>query len=74
MVYQLLFEKQSSHCTLLPAVFNQLPTSTNRKVFENQLCNQSSQLENFLLSSCATTELTLFRVSKDEWNTMEGTG
>jgi len=48
-VYQLSSEKRSSHYTSLPAVFNSLPTSTNWEVFEKQLCNQSTQYENFLL-------------------------
>jgi len=40
-VYQLLSEKRSSHYTLLSAAFNPLPPSTDREVFEKQLCNQS---------------------------------
>jgi len=77
-VYQLSSEKQSSHYTLLPAVFNPLP---NREVFEKELCNLGSQYEKygkFSISngkpSCATIESTLFTVSKDELNTKEGTG
>jgi len=48
---------------------------------EKQLCNQSSQYEKYRKfsvmkrkPSCAATESTLFAVSKDEWNTKEGTG
>jgi len=52
----------------LSAVFNLLPASMNLK----QLCNQSSQYENFFIStSCAATESTLLAVSKDEWNAKE---
>jgi len=32
LVYQLLSEKRSSHCTLFPAVFDLLPESMNQKV------------------------------------------
>jgi len=62
-------------------VFNPLSTSTNQEVFEKQLCNQSSQYEKcrkFSVTngkpSHATTESTLFPVSKDEWNIKHGTG
>jgi len=80
-VYQLLSEKRSSHCALLPAAFNLLPTSTNQELFENQLRNQNSQYEKYRKftvtkkkPSHTATESTLFAVSKDEWNTQQGTG
>jgi len=41
-VYQLSSEKQSNHYTSLPAAFNPLPPSMDRKILEKQLCNQSS--------------------------------
>jgi len=69
-------EKRSSHYTSLPAVFNPLPTSTNREAFEKKLCNQSSQYEKYgkfsimkRKPSHATTKSTLLSVSKDKWNT-----
>jgi len=71
----------SIHCPSLSAMFNSLHSSTNQEVFEKHLCNKSSYYEKdwqFLITqrkpSCATTKLTLFTVSKDEWNTKEDTG
>ena len=58
-----------------------LHSSTNQEVFKKYLCNTSRHYEKygqFLVTqrkpSHATTKLTLFTVSKDEWNTEEGTG
>ena len=61
-------------------MFNLLHSSTHRELFEKHLCNQSSHYENtdnFQYEgklSCATAKLTLFTVSKDEWDTKEDTG
>jgi len=53
----------------------------NQEVLEKHLCNKSSHYEKygrFLVTqrkqSHATTKLTLFTISKDEWNTKEDTG
>jgi len=77
-VYQLLPEKQSSHYTSLPAEFNPLPPTVDWEVFEKQLCDQNRKYRKFSITkrkpSHATTESTLFAVSKDEWNIKEGTG
>jgi len=75
--YIILSEKGSSHYASLPAVFNLLPTSMNREIFEKQLCNQSSQHKKcgrFSFMKGSITKLTLFTVSKIEWNTKEDTG
>jgi len=72
----------SIHCpSLLSAMFDSLHSSTNQEVFEKHLCNKSSHYEKcgwFLVMqrkpSRATTNLMLFIVSKDEWNTKEDTG
>jgi len=71
----------SIHCPSLSAMFDLLDGSTNQEVFEKHLCRKSSHYEKyrrFLITqrkpSCATTKLTLFTVSKDDWNTKEGTG
>jgi len=72
---------RSIHCPSLSAMFNSLHSSTNQEIFEKHLCNKSSHYEKyrqFLITQrkplCATTKLTLFTVSKDEWNTKEDTG
>ena len=72
----------SIHCPSLSAMFDLLHSSTNQEVFEKHLCIKSSHYEKygrFLVtqrkpSARATTKLTLFTVSKDEWNTKEDTG
>ena len=71
----------SIHCPSLSAMFDLLHSSTNQEVFEKHLCIKSSHYEKygrFLVTqrkpSRATTKLTLFTVSKDEWNTKEDTG
>jgi len=71
----------SIHCPSLSAVFDSLHSSTNQEMFEKHLCNKSSHYEKygwFLVMqrkpSHATIELTLFTVSKDEWNTKEDNG
>jgi len=71
--------KYSLPCKL--RMFDSLRSSANQEVFEKHLCNKSSHYEKyrrFLItqrkSSHATTKLTLFTVSKDEWNTKEDTG
>jgi len=54
----------------------------NQEMFEKHICNKSSHYEKyrqFLVNlqgkpSRATTKLTLFTVSKDEWNIKEDTG
>jgi len=50
----------------------------NQKLFEKHLYNQGSHYEKYgrfpLHKVHATTESTLFTVSKDEWNIKEGTG
>jgi len=68
----------SIHCPSLSAMFDLLHSSMDQEVFEKHLCNKSSHYEKyrrFLItqrkSSCATTKLTLFTVSKDEWNTKD---
>ena len=62
-------------------MFDLLHSNTNQEVFEKHLCIKSSHYEKygrFLITqrkpSRATTKLTLFTVSKDEWNTKEDTG
>jgi len=69
------------HSPSLWAMFDSLHSSTNQEELEKNLCNKSSHYEKygrFLATqrkpSCATTKLTLFTVSKDEWNTKEDTG
>ena len=71
----------SIHCPSLSAMFDLLHSSMNQEVFEKHLCIKSSHYEKywrFLITqrkpSHATTKLTLFIVSKDEWNTKEDTG
>jgi len=71
----------SIHCPSLSAMFDLLHSSTNQKVSEKHLCIKSSHYEKygrFLVTqrkpSRATTKLTLFTVSKDEWNTKQDTG
>jgi len=69
------------YCPSLSAMFDLLHSSTNQEVFEKHLCNKCNRYEKyrgFLIMqrkpSCVTTKLTLFTVSKDEWNTKEDTG
>jgi len=71
----------SIHCPSLSAMFYSLHSSTNQELFKKHLCSKCSHYEKygrFLVTqrklSCATTRLTLFTVSKDEWNTKEDTG
>ena len=71
----------SIHYRSLFAMFTQLHSSTNQELFEKHVRDQSSHYEKygrFLVtqrkpSARATTKLTLFNVSKDEWNTKEDT-
>ena len=64
----------------MSATFNTLHSSTNQELFEKFLCNQNRHYEkygNFHYKgkpSHATTKLTLYTVSKDEWDTKEYTG
>ena len=57
-----------------------LHSSTNQELFKMHLHNQGSHLKIWTIfimrrkPSHATTELTLFTVCKDEWNTKEDTG
>jgi len=60
---------------------NALYSSMNQQLFEKNLCNQSSLYENygwFLLRieaiMCILQNQHFFVVSKDEWDTKEGTG
>jgi len=68
-----LSEKRSSHYASLPAALSPLPLSTDQEVFEKQLSNQYEKYGDFFVTkrkpSCATTESTLFTVSKNERNT-----
>jgi len=71
----------SINCLSLSAMFDSLHSSTNQELFEKHLCNKSSHYEKyrrFLVMqrkpSRATTKLTPFTISKDEWNTKEDTG
>jgi len=71
----------SIHCPSLSAMFDSLHSSTNQELFGKHLCNQGShygKCGQFLVMqrkpSHTTTKLTLFTVSKDEWNTKEDTG
>jgi len=69
--------KDALSCASVLAMFNALYSSMNQQLFEKNLCNQSSLYENyrrFLLQIEATSKSTLFVVSKDEWDTKEGTG
>ena len=70
----------SIQCPSLSAMFDSLHSSTNQELPEKHLCNKSSHDEKYGLflitqrkASRATTELMLFTVSKDEWNTNEDT-
>jgi len=71
----------SIHCPSLSAMFDSIHNNTNQELFEKHLCNHGSHYEKyrrfFVMQrkpSCATTKLTLFTVSKYEWNTKEDTG
>ena len=61
-------------------MFNALHSISNQELLEKHLCYQNSHYEKygrFLYKekpSHATAELTLFAVSKDEWDAKEGTG
>ena len=62
-------------------MFNPLHSCTNRELLEKYLCNQNSHYEKYGQfplcegkPSRATAKLTLFTVSKDEWDTKEDTG
>ena len=62
-------------------MFDSLHSSTNEELFEKHLCDKNNHYEKygqFLITqrkpSHATTKLTPFTVSKDEWNTKEDTG
>jgi len=76
LVYQLLSEKWSSYYALLPAVFNLLPTSIWNvcSCAIKEASMKSTENYSSRKPSCATTKSTLLAVSKDEWNTKEGTG
>jgi len=74
IVYQLSSEKWSSHYTLFPTVITQQ--------YENNCLNRTSAIKTATMKitddfcyewHMPTTKLTLFVVSKDEWNTKEGT-
>ena len=57
-------------------MFNLLHSSTNQELFEKHLCNQNvhyGRLPYEKKPSCATAKLTLFAVSKVEWDTKEDT-
>jgi len=60
----------------LPAMFNQLCSSTNQLLFKKSFCNQSSHYENYRQFNGShhvpTTKSTLFMANKDEWYTKEG--
>jgi len=71
----------SIHCPSLSAMIDLLHSITNQELFEKRSCNQVATMKKywrFLVTqrkpSCATIKLTLFTVSKDEWNTKEDTG
>jgi len=68
-VYQLSSQKWSTHYTSLPAVFNLLLTSMNREVFEYVASRKI-----FCYKEEAIMCNHRIPVSKDEWNTKEGTG
>ena len=61
-------------------MFNPLHSSMNQELFEKHFCNQVVTIkntDNFHYEgkpSRATAKLTLFTVSKDEWDTKEDTG
>ena len=81
-LYQLSSESEVfiALCCQISAIFNLLLSSTNQGLLEKRLCNHSSHYEKHGQSvmqrkpSRATTKLTLFTVSKGEWNTQEDTG
>ena len=63
------------------AVSNPLHNSTNQELFDKHLCYQNSRYEKYGRfplcegkPSRAIAKLTLFTVSKDEWDTKEDTG
>ena len=62
-------------------MFNLLHNIANQELFEKHLCNQGSHYKIRVISitkpvkpSRATTKLTPFAVSQDEWDTKEDTG
>ena len=61
-------------------MFNQLHSIANQELFEKHLCNHSSHYENMddfhyeRKPSHATSKLTPFAGSQDEWDTKEDTG
>jgi len=76
-VIQIIIRKEDA---LLPAMFNLLYSSANQQLLENNFCNQYSHYEKFWTifvmngsHYVPTTKSTLFAVSKDEWDTKEGT-
>jgi len=54
----------------LPAILNLLCSSMNQQLFKKNFCNQSSHYGSHHVP---TTKLTLFVVSKDEWDKKEDT-
>ena len=68
----------SIHCASLSAAFDLSHSSTNQDLFEKHQSSHYEKYRRFLITqrkpSLATTELTPFTVSKDEWNTEEDTG
>jgi len=74
-------KKWSIHYTSLSTILHSLHTNMNHDLVKKH-CNQSSHNEKYRWftlhmqrkPSCATTKLTYFDVSKDEWNTKEDTG
>ena len=76
--YHLKIEVSITFCCWLCST--PLHSSTNQELFEKHLCNQSINsifYGQFPLQgkpSHAITKLTLFAVSKDEWDTKEDTG
>ena len=78
-LYPLSSEKWIIHYTSLSATHVQPVTQQYESRTVRKVCNQSSHYEKYRRCcykrkpSCATTNLALFAVSKDEWDTKEDT-
>jgi len=61
--------------TSLPAMFNQLFSSTNQQLFKKNFCNSKKPLRMISITNGSHhVQSTLFVVNKDEWDTKEGRG
>ena len=75
--YQLLSEKRSIHYASLSANYTALQIKNCSKSTSAFKVATMKNMDDFCYGgkpSCATTKLTLFAVSKDEWDAKEDTG